>query len=148
MEQAVFTTLCMLSDESGHVLLQERLGGKWPGLAFPGGHVEPGESFVESVTREVWEETGCQIEAPQLCGVKQFQTAQNARYVILLFRASRFSGKLRSSPEGRVFWIKRCELPNLKLSHDLLETLPLFEDESKSEFIYRAGADGSRYEIL
>ena len=72
MEQAIFTTLCMVCDREGRVLMQRRTGTNWAGVAFPGGHVEPGESFVESVIREVREETGYTIHAPTLCGVKQF----------------------------------------------------------------------------
>ena len=58
MERAVFTTLCMVYDQEGRVLVQERRGTQWDGLAFPGGHVEPGESFVQAAAREVQEETG------------------------------------------------------------------------------------------
>lgn len=33
--------------------------------------------------REVKEETGLTIQSPQLCGVKQFQDKQGARYVVM-----------------------------------------------------------------
>ena len=81
-EPAIFTNLCMVSDGNGNVLVQDRRNPDWPGVTFPGGHVEPGESFVEAVIREVWEETGLTIENPRLCGVKQFQTENGARYVV------------------------------------------------------------------
>jgi 8-oxo-dGTP diphosphatase len=41
----------------------------WPGVAFPGGHVEKGESFTDTVIREVQEETGLTISSPRLCGI-------------------------------------------------------------------------------
>ena len=44
------------------ILVQDRVNKNWPGLTFPGGHVEEGESFTESVIREVYEETGLKIE--------------------------------------------------------------------------------------
>ena len=77
-EQAIFTNLCMVYDDAGNILVEDRLDPDWPGLCFPGGHVEPGESFVESVIREVWEETGLTIEKPTLCGTKQFQTKKGS----------------------------------------------------------------------
>lgn len=136
MEKAIFTTLCMVKAENKNVLVQERIGGKWEGIAFPGGHIEAGESFVGSVIREVFEESGYTIENPQLCGIKQFPTDNGARYVILLFKANRFHGELKSSDEGRVFWADYENLKGYKLAVDMLEMLPLFEDDTKSEFYY------------
>ena len=82
-EQAIFTNMCMIEDGEGRVLIQDRKNPNWPGYTFPGGHVEPGESFVGSVIREVREETGLTIEHPTLCGIKQFQTKEGARYLVL-----------------------------------------------------------------
>ena len=96
-ERAIFTNMCMISDGKGNILVQDRRNPDWPGVTFPGGHVEPGEAFVESVIREVWEETGLTIENPVLCGTKQFQTKENERYVVLFYKTNRFSGELKSS---------------------------------------------------
>ena len=108
-EPAEFTVMCMVEDGRGNVLVQDRADKNWPGIVFPGGHVEPRESFVRAVVREMYEETGLTVENPVLCGVKQFQDGR--RYVVLLYRASRFTGVLRSSDEGRVFWTPLAELP-------------------------------------
>lgn len=136
MENVIFTTLCMVEDENKNVLVQERLEGSWVGIAFPGGHVEAGESFVQSVVREVFEETGYTIENPKLCGIKQFPTDDGARYVILLFKTNRFHGELQSSDEGRAFWVRYEKLNEYDLAVDMLEMLQLFEDDTKSEFYY------------
>ncbi|MFZ1540441.1 MAG: NUDIX domain-containing protein, partial [Enterococcus aquimarinus] len=65
-EAAVFTNMCMVYNEQGQILVQDRKKQDWPGITFPGGHVEKGESFVGSVIREVKEETGLTIQSPQL----------------------------------------------------------------------------------
>jgi len=135
-EQVILTNLCMVYDHDGNILVQNRTDPDWPGLCFPGGHVEPGESFVESVIREVWEETGLTIENPILCGTKQFQTDDNERYVVLFYKTDCFSGELRSSEEGEVFWISKNDLQNHTLSVDFMEMLQIFESDSLSEFYY------------
>lgn len=136
MEKAVFTNLCMVYDGAGNILVQDRKNPDWPGVTFPGGHVEPGESFVEAVIREVWEETGLTIENPILCGTKQFQTEDNARYVVFFYKTNRFSGELRSSDEGEVFWIPRDALNNYPLAMDMESMLRVFEEDTLSEFYY------------
>ena len=113
-EPAEFTVMCMVEDGQGNVLVQDRADKNWPGIVFPGGHVEPRESFVRAAVREVYEETGLTVENPALCGVKQFQDGR--RYVVLLYRASRFTGEVHSSDEGRVFWTPLAELPQARLA--------------------------------
>ena len=135
-ESAIFTNLCMISDGNGNVLVQDRRNPDWPGVAFPGGHVEPEESFTDSVIREVYEETGLTIEDPRLCGVKQFQTEQGQRYVVFLYRADRFHGTLRSSREGEVFWIPREKLPEYPTVPDFPELVRVFEEPELNEFVY------------
>ena len=135
-EMAIFTNMCMVMDRQGNVLVIDRQKPDWPGVTFPGGHVEPGESFVASVIREVREETGLTVEDPVLCGIKQFQTDDNERYVVLFYKTDCFSGELRSSEEGEVFWISKNDLQNHTLSVDFMEMLQIFESDSLSEFYY------------
>ncbi len=42
---------CLISN-GDKVLLQNRVKNDWRGYALPGGHIEPGESFVDAVIRE------------------------------------------------------------------------------------------------
>ena len=112
-EKAVFTNMCMIYDDNGRILVQDRLNSNWPGITFPGGHVEREESFAQSVIREVYEETGLTITSPVLCGVKQFQTNDDERYIVLLYKTNQFEGELKSSEEGRVFWIERARSVSL-----------------------------------
>lgn len=137
---ATLTNLCMLRD-GDLVLVQERVSADWPGITFPGGHVESGESIRDSVIREVWEETGLTVEDPVLCGVKEWENPDGSRYIVFLFRADRFSGTLHDSEEGRAYWIRRDELERQRLSLDFLPLLSVFEDPELSEFYYRRRED-------
>ena len=147
-EQAIFTNLCMVYDHAGNILVQDRKNPDWPGVTFPGGHVEPGESFVEAVIREVWEETGLTIENPILCGSKQFQTKEGARYVVFFYKTDRFSGELKSSDEGEVFWIPRATLAQYKMPDDFLDMVKVFESDDLSEFYYYTKDGKWNYKLL
>ena len=140
MEQAVFTNMCMIYDDNSDgtrkILVQDRLNKNWPGITFPGGHVEKTESFVESTIREVKEETGLTVSNLQLCGIKQFQTLDDARYVVLLYKTNCFEGELKSSDEGKVFWIKAEEIDNYPLANDFRQMYEVFISEDMSEFYY------------
>lgn len=132
-ETVVLTNMCMVYDGQGNILVEDRLDPDWPGVAFPGGHVEPGESFTNAVIREVWEETGLTIERPRLCGLKQFPDDDGTRYIVFLYKTDCFSGELRSSAEGKVFWIKRSELGQYQLPVSFDQMIRVFEDESLGE---------------
>ncbi|CBQ73543.1 conserved hypothetical protein [Sporisorium reilianum SRZ2] len=55
-----------VSNEKGHILIGKRTGSHGAGtLALPGGHLELHESFYDCAAREVYEETGLILEAPQ-----------------------------------------------------------------------------------
>ena len=135
-EQAIFTNLVMIYDDNGNILVQDRKAPDWPGICFPGGHVEPGESFVRSAIREVKEETGLDIENPILCGTKQFQTRRGERYVVLFYKTNRFSGELTSSEEGEVFWVPRKDLQEYQLVPDFMDMVRVMESDHLNEFYY------------
>ena len=47
-ETVELTNLCMICRGS-RVLVQDRKSKTWPGVAFPGGHVEKEKSFTDAV---------------------------------------------------------------------------------------------------
>ena len=141
----ILTNLCLIEDTSTNkVVLQYRSPErykKWSGYAFPGGHIEEGESIAESVIREVYEETGLTITAPKLVAVKDWEPDEGGRYIVFCYKATRFSGQLRSSEEGEVSWVEKDQLEKLDLSYDMLPLLEVMEDSDLSEFYYRKRTD-------
>lgn len=133
-ENVELTVLCLLED-GGRLLLQNRAKKDWQGWALPGGHVEPGESFVDAVIREMKEETGLTIRNPRLVGIKQFPI-EDCRYVVLLFKAVEWSGTLTSSEEGEMKWVEYSQLPSLQTVDDLEEMLRVMNTPELTEFQY------------
>jgi len=133
-EQVELVVLCLLCRGS-RILLQLRRKDDWRGYVFPGGHVEPGESFVEAVRREMKEETGLTVGRVQLCGLRQFPTA-GGRYLVAVFRSEDFSGRLVSSDEGEMRWADRAELDSLPLVRDFDKMLALCDRPDLCELQY------------
>lgn len=134
-EMVELTNLCMIKDGDKY-LLQNRVKKDWQGYTFPGGHVEPGESIVQSVIREIKEETGLTLKDPHLVGVKQFWV-ESGRYIVFLFSATKFTGELRSSHEGEVGWFTKVEMKKINLVNHFFEHLDVFEGDY-SEYIYES----------
>lgn len=141
----ILTNLCLIEDTlTNKVVLQYRSPErykKWSGYAFPGGHIEEGESLVESVIREVYEETGLTIADPKLVAVKDWEPDDGGRYIVFCYKATEFTGQLRSSEEGEVSWVEKDQLEKLDLSYDMLPLLEVMEDPDLSEYYYRKRTD-------
>jgi len=119
LETVVLTTMTMVYTPSGEMLVVMRTKQDWPGLNFPGGHVEPGEELASSAIREVKEETGLDLHSISCVGVYSWTIyGHNRRDLAILYRSSDFSGTLKSSAEGEVFFIKFADYKNYPLSHD------------------------------
>ena len=146
-ETVTLTNMCMVTDGT-RVLVQNRVDPDWSGYTFPGGHVEAGESFTDAVIREVREETGLTIEAPRLCGIKDWPEDDGSRYVVLLYRAERFTGTLASSGEGEVSWVELDALRSLPLADSMENMLRVFLEEDLSEQYYVQQPDGQWVEML
>ena len=122
-----FTNMVMIRRDDGMVLVQERKL-YWKGIAFPGGHAEPGESFERSAEREILEETGLTVKNLELCGIVHWDCPERKeKFIVFLYRTSDFSGELISeTEEGKVFWVKEDELKNMKLCSNFEKDLELF----------------------
>ena len=138
-EIAEFTVLCLIQD-GNRILLQNRVKEDWKGYTLPGGHVEPGESFVEAIIREMKEETGLDIIGPELAGIKQFPI-KDGRYVVVLFKAEHFQGEVVSSDEGEMEWIEYDKLSEVNTVDDLEYLLKVINTPYLTEFQYVVNGD-------
>lgn len=136
-QEIELTNMCFVYDEN-RILVQEKAGTRHEGgLVFPGGHVEEGESLRDSMIREIKEETGLTIYNPQPCGYKDWIQEDGTRYIVLLYKTNQFEGELKSSEEGRVFWLERKDVQNANLIWNMRELMQIFESDEYSEFFFK-----------
>ena len=134
-ESCILTNMCLIYDKN-KILVVDRKKNDWPGLTLPGGHIERSENFIDAVVREVKEETGLTIKKPVLCGMEEFKTKNEDRYLMFFYKTDKYSGKTKSSKEGEVFWVDRSDLNKYKLSLDLKRIIRIIENDDLSELIY------------
>lgn len=127
MEKIILTVMCMIHNLENNKVVVIKRSGDWPGITFPGGHVEELEPITTAVIREIKEETGLDIEDPEILTIRDWCSKKdNIRNVGVLFKTSKFKGTLTSSQEGIVWWEDFNNLTNLKLADGFELELPYF----------------------
>ncbi|CAM3115886.1 8-oxo-dGTP diphosphatase [Lactobacillus bombicola] len=142
-ERVTLTNMCMIENKQ-KILVINRNDPTWPGLTFPGGHVEAHESFHDSVIREIKEETNLTIKKPHLVGIKQFYDDNNNRYIVFFYIATKFSGQLKASKEGELIWMTKKELQQEKLAYNFDRDLKVYFNNDIDEHLL----DGKRDKLF
>jgi len=83
-------TVAAIIERRGRFLVVEETDKASPERVFnqPAGHVEPGESLLAAVRREVMEETGLAFEPEALVGVYQLRARNGKNYTRICFSGS------------------------------------------------------------
>ena len=111
----------LVTNEAGEILL---VNSPWRGWEYPGGLIEPGETFEEALHREVREESGVEIEITGFVGIcKNIER----NIVNIDFTARYVSGELRTSEEStEVLWVspeKALEMITFPLTQKRLKNM-------------------------
>jgi 8-oxo-dGTP diphosphatase len=100
-------------DDAGRCLLIRRsaknrlFAGCWE---WPGGKLDPGESFATGLLREVMEECGLEVELTGLAGALEFEMPK-VRVVLLCMEARLTGGTMRLSDEhDESAWVQLADL--------------------------------------
>lgn len=112
-------TAVFLRDGEKYLLIKgsptKRLwGGKYNGI---GGHLERGESVLQSATRELREETGLEADL-WLCGTVVVDTGE-VGVCLFVFTGEATGGTLRESVEGLPEWLPYDRLSALSTVEDV-----------------------------
>lgn len=98
----------LVTNDQGEILL---VNSPWRGWEYPGGLIEPGETFQEALHREVREEAGVEIEITGFVGICK-NVERNI--VNIDFTAKYVTGELRTSEEStEVIWATPEEAYNM-----------------------------------
>ena len=90
----------MVHDGKGKILL---VNSPWRGWEYPGGLIEPGETFEEALRREIREESGVEVEIERLVGICKNLEKD---IVNIDFVCRYVSGELTTSDEStEVVWV-------------------------------------------
>jgi ADP-ribose pyrophosphatase YjhB (NUDIX family) len=111
---------CVVADEHGGVLLQQRGDRDANVWGFPGGAVELGETVADAAMRECREETGLNVSLVSLLGVysaglDRYPNGDSAQPITTFFVAEARSGTLACDGEETraLAYFTKDELPTL-----------------------------------
>lgn len=136
--KSTLLNMCMIYDKAKNmVLVQDKIkdddeGG---GYTFPGGHIENGESFIDSVIREVKEETGLDISEVTPCGlVNWYNEGEPERWLVFLYKTSNYEGNLiEETEEGKVFWMELSKFISSKKAPNMDIYMKMFLEDKTNE---------------
>lgn len=122
------STVCYLKKDNKVLMI--KFSKKW-GQVFapPGGKFESGETPLDCITREFYEETGLTLINPRLQGISYWK--DSAEGIIFIYTAEEYKGELNmTSSEGELEWIKIDDLLSIKQFDQNEKFTPyLFKDE-------------------
>lgn len=111
----------LVTNDTGEILL---VNSPWRGWEYPGGLIEPGETFQEALHREIWEESGVEVEITGFVGIcKNLER----NIVNIDFTARYIRGNLTTSEEStEVIWAtpeRAMELITFPLTRKRLQNM-------------------------
>lgn len=142
ISEIVVTNIVMICDPDTDMVVAQRRVNSWKGVAFPGGHLENGESMTESAAREVFEETGLTVTDLKFCGNCHWCNVKTGyNEIIFFYKTSCWSGELHDSEEGENFWVSIDELRTLDLAPGFEDQLELFLNDNVTELLCKYDDD-------
>ncbi len=139
-------TACYLKRDDKVLMI--KFNNKWGHVyAPPGGKFEAGESPLDCIIREYYEETGLKLIKPKLQGISYWKDSYEG--IIFIYVAYEYEGKIKESDESKLEWIDIKDLANLEqFGQNKIFTSNLFKDEFfEGKFLLDSNCNVLDYEI-
>lgn len=95
---------------NGKVLIAQRSDGQMAGFwEFPGGKVEPGETYEECLRREIKEELNIEVEVKDLFGESRYQY-EFGEIKLIAYECRWTGGQLVLNDHRRIAWVRPGEM--------------------------------------
>lgn len=126
------TTITYIEHEGKYLLLhrvkekEDMNEGKWLGV---GGHLEAGETHIQAMKREVYEETGLTVTKYRYLGYIDFLNDQYPPERMYFYKVTDFTGVVKECDEGVLAWIDKDKMMDLPMWEGDRYFLPLLERE-------------------
>ena len=108
---AKFYNMTMVVNAKGEVLVLDRAKTDWPGLTFPGGKVEQGETKEQALIRECQEELAVTMSVGDVF-MDVVHEYPDLTVHLTLFNATIAEGEPQKLEHNDIQWITPSEIPN------------------------------------
>lgn len=139
-------TVCYLKKDNKVLMI--KFNNKWGHVyAPPGGKFEVGESPLDCIMREYYEETNLKLINPRLQGISYWKDSYEG--IIFVYVASEYEGEIKESTEGELEWINVDDLSKIEqFGQNKLFTSKLFKNEIfEGKFLLDENCNVLEYEI-
>lgn len=142
--QVIPRTLCFIFNKDEILLIKGSSKKPWAGVHNAlGGHIEKGESVIESADREIKEESGLTVTDTKLRGIVHATNFFGKDVMMFVTVSTTATKKVVANDEGELKWVKVADLDSIKIFEDIKPMIKhVLEMKPEELFVATSDFDG------